>query len=208
MPNDQILNNETWAIGVNQLIEKDPVLDSIIAKFPHEKFSRNPNSFLTLAQSIVGQQISVKAAATIWQRLEKLCRNKITINSLAKISEQELKKIGLSRQKIAYLQGLCVFNPSKISWSKLSNDEVISEVTAIKGIGMWTAEMFLIFHLGRRDILPKTDIGLLKAIELNYKVSVRQDPELIIDIAEKWKPWQTIATWYLWKSIDPIAVAY
>ncbi len=186
MPNDQILNNETWAIGVNQLIEKDPVLDSIIAKFPHEKFSRNPNSFLTLAQSIVGQQISVKAAATIWQRLEKLCRNKITINSLAKISEQELKKIGLSRQKIAYLQGLCVFNPSKISWSKLSNDEVISEVTAIKGIGMWTAEMFLIFHLGRRDILPKTDIGLLKAIELNYKVSVRQDPELIIDIAEKW----------------------
>ncbi len=208
MPNDQILNNETWAIGVNQLIEKDPVLDSIIAKFPHEKFSRNPNSFLTLAQSIVGQQISVKAAATIWQRLEKLCRNKITINSLAKISEQELKKIGLSRQKIAYLQGLCVFNPSKISWSKLSNDEVISEVTAIKGIGMWTAEMFLIFHLGRRDILPKTDIGLLKAIELNYKVSVRQDPELIIDIAEKWKPWRTIATWYLWKSIDPIAVAY
>ena len=208
MPNDQILNNETWAIGVNQLIEKDPVLDSIIAKFPHEKFSRNPNSFLTLAQSIVGQQISVKAAATIWQRLEKLCRNKITINSLAKISEQELKKIGLSRQKIAYLQGLCVFNPSKISWSKLSNDEVISEVTAIKGIGMWTAEMFLIFHLGRRDILPKTDTGLLKAIELNYKVSVRQDPELIIDIAEKWKPWQTIATWYLWKSIDPIAVAY
>ena len=208
MPNDQILNNETWAIGVNQLIEKDPVLDSIIAKFPHEKFSRNPNSFLTLAQSIVGQQISVKAAAAIWQRLEKLCRNKITINALAKISEQELKKIGLSRQKIAYLQGLCVFNPSKISWSKLSNDEVISEVTAIKGIGMWTAEMFLIFHLGRRDILPKTDIGLLKAIELNYKVSVRQDPELIIDIAEKWKPWQTIATWYLWKSIDPIAVAY
>ena len=100
------------------------------------------------------------------------------------------------------------FNPSKINWSKLSNDEVVNEVTAIKGIGLWTAEMFLIFHLGRRNILPKTDIGLLKAIELNYQLSVRQDPELIKGISEKWRPWQTIATWYLWKSIDPIAVAY
>ena len=208
MLNNNILNNETWTIGVNQLIEKDPVLAKIISKFPHEKFSPNPDSFLTLAQSIVGQQISVKAAATIWQRLQKLCKDNIAINSLSKVSEQELKQIGLSRQKIAYLQELCLFNPSKIHWSKLSNDEVVNEVTAIKGIGLWTAEMFLIFHLGRRNILPKTDIGLLKAIELNYQLSVRQDPELIKGISEKWRPWQTIATWYLWKSIDPIAVAY
>ena len=202
------LTKKEWEYGIKYLTEVDNVLANIIQEFPKSKIQFKNNAFKTLTQSIVGQQISIKAAATIWSRLETLLDGQITQQNIMHIKETKLKKIGLSRQKISYLKDLSKANIESTSWNTLTDQEVINEITKIKGIGIWTAQMFLIFHLGRKNILPLADIGLLNAIEKNYNIPARTNLKSIEKISNRWIPWQTIATWYLWKSIDTVDVEY
>jgi DNA-3-methyladenine glycosylase II len=202
------LTKKEWEYGIKYLTEVDNVLANIIQEFPKSKIQFKNNAFKTLTQSIVGQQISIKAAATIWSRLETLLDGQITQQNIMHIKETKLKKIGLSRQKISYLKDLSKANIESTSWNTLTDQEVINEITKIKGIGIWTAQMFLIFHLGRKNVLPLADIGLLNAIEKNYNIPARTNLKSIEKISNRWIPWQTIATWYLWKSIDTVDVEY
>ena len=202
------LTKKEWEYGIKYLTEVDNVLGDIIQKFPKSKIQFKNNAFKTLTQSIVGQQISIKAAASIWSRLETLLDGQITQQNIIHIKETKLKKIGLSRQKISYLKDLSNSNIESTSWNTLTDEEVINEITKIKGIGIWTAQMFLIFHLGRKNVLPLADIGLLNAIEKNYNIPARTNLKSIEKISNRWIPWQTIATWYLWKSIDTVDVEY
>lgn len=202
------LTKKEWEYGIKYLTEVDNVLANIIQEFPKSKIQFKNNAFKTLTQSIVGQQISIKAAATIWSRLETLLDGQITQQNIMHIKETKLKKIGLSRQKISYLKDLSNSNIESTSWNTLTDQEVINEITKIKGIGIWTAQMFLIFHLGRKNVLPLADIGLLNAIEKNYNIPARTNLKSIEKISNRWIPWQTIATWYLWKSIDTVDVEY
>ena len=202
------LTNKEWVKGIDYLSAVDSVLACIIKKFPNNKLKFQNNAFKTLTQSIVGQQISIKAAATIWSRLEALLDGKITQQKIIQIKENKLKNIGLSRQKISYLKDLSKSNINDTNWNPLSDQEIINEITKIKGIGIWTAQMFLIFHLGRKNVLPLADIGLLNAIEKNYDIPARTNLKSIEKISNNWIPWQTIATWYMWKSIDTVDVEY
>ena len=202
------LTKKEWEYGIKYLTEVDNVLANIIQEFPKSKIQFKNNAFKTLTQSIVGQQISIKAAATIWSRLETLLDGQITQQNIIHIKETKLKKIGLSRQKISYLKDLSKANIESTSWNTLTDQEVINEITKIKGIGIWTAQMFLIFHLGRKNVLPLADIGLLNAIEKNYNIPARTNLKSIEKISNRWIPWQTIATWYLWKSVDTVDVEY
>ncbi|MDG1990765.1 MAG: DNA-3-methyladenine glycosylase 2 family protein [Dehalococcoidia bacterium] len=202
------LTKKEWEYGIKYLTEVDNVLGDIIQKFPKSKIQFKNNAFKTLTQSIVGQQISIKAAASIWSRLETLLDGQITQQNIINIKETKLKKIGLSRQKISYLKDLSNSNIESTSWNSLTDEEVINEITKIKGIGIWTAQMFLIFHLGRKNVLPLADIGLLNAIEKNYNIPARTNLKSIEKISNRWIPWQTIATWYLWKSVDTVDVEY
>ena len=202
------LTKKEWENGIKYLSEVDNVLANIIQEFPKSKIQFKNNAFKTLTQSIVGQQISIKAAVTIWSRLETLLDGQITQQNIIHIKENKLKKIGLSRQKISYLKDLSKSNIESTSWNTLADQEVINEITKIKGIGIWTAQMFLIFHLGRKNVLPLADIGLLNAIEKNYNIPARTNLKSIEKISNRWIPWQTIATWYLWKSIDTVDVEY
>ena len=168
-----ILTNKNWLTAKNNLKKKDKILKEIINRFKSEKLISKKNAFITLAKSITGQQISVKAANSIWAKLEKKLK-KINPNGILKLRKKEIAKCGFSKQKINYLINLSNFfkknrNIEK-KWEKAENEEIINDLTKIKGIGVWTAEMFLIFHLLRPNIFPCADIGLLKAISVNYNL--------------------------------------
>ena len=169
------------------------------------------NAFLTLAKSIAGQQISVKAANSIWEKLEKKIK-KITPINILKSKKNEIAKCGFSKQKINYLLNLANFfkknkNIEK-KWKKIEDEKVINDLIQIKGIGRWTAEMFLIFYLLRPNIFPSSDIGLQKAVSVNYNLKYPLKESEIKKFKKKWQPWSTVATWYLWRSLDPIPVKY
>jgi DNA-3-methyladenine glycosylase II len=167
--------------------------------------------FLTLARSIVGQQISVKAAQSVWDRLEIKIK-KVSPQNIKKIHSNSLKSVGLSRQKVQYLKNLSdafIKNKIKIKlWSKMNDEEIIQDLIQIKGIGRWTAEMFLIFNLCRADIFPLDDIGMIRGLCKIYNLNYPLNKSEVLKIGNKWKPYRSIATWYLWRSLDPIPVEY
>ena len=200
-----------WEKAKKILSLKDKKLSKIIKNYPNDFLYTKSNPFFTLARSIVGQQISVKAAQTIWERLETKIIN-IQPTTIIKTRFNTLKSIGLSRQKINYLKNLSyAFIEKKInlnSWNKMSDEEIILDLTQIKGIGRWTAEMFLIFNLCRSDIFPLDDIGMIRGLCKLYDIPYPTDKEILIQISEKWKPYRSVATWYLWRSLDPIPVEY
>tara|TARA_B100000767_G_C19765847_1_gene537481 strand:- start:2664 stop:3299 length:636 start_codon:yes stop_codon:yes gene_type:complete len=200
-----------WGKAKKTLSHKDKKLSEIIKNYPNDFLFSRYDPFFTLAKSIVGQQISVKAAQTIWERLENkiiIIQPKTIINS----HFNTLKSVGLSRQKVNYLKNLShAFIEKKInlnSWNTMSDEEVILNLTQIKGIGRWTAEMFLIFNLCRSDIFPLDDIGMIKGLCKLYDIPYPTKKEVLIQISEKWKPYRSVATWYLWRSLDPIPVEY
>ncbi len=206
-----ILTNKTWKLATNDLIKKDKILKKIINKYKSEKLQSKKNAFLTLAKSITGQQISVKAANSIWQKLEKKLK-KINSKSILKLKKNEIAKCGFSKQKVNYLLNLAIFfeknkNIEK-KWKKIEDEKIIEDLVKIKGIGRWTAEMFLIFYLLRPNIFPSADLGLLKAISINYNLKYPLKDSEIKKFKKKWEPWATVATWYLWRSLDPIPVKY
>ena len=199
-----------WEAGRKYLIKKDKILANLIKKYPgHLKSRKDP--FFSLCKSIVGQQISVQAANSVWRKFE-LKSKKIKPENVLKLTSRQLATCGLSRQKIIYLKILAKkFKNKEINirkMKKMNDDQAIQHLIVVKGIGRWTAEMFLFFNQLRPNIFPIQDIGLLRAISKNYKISYPPNKTQLDRFNKKWSPYCTVATWYLWRSIDPVVVSY
>jgi DNA-3-methyladenine glycosylase II len=194
-----------WEKAKKVLISKDKKLGKIISNYPKDFLFSKSDPFYTLARSIVGQQISVKAAQAVWDKIENKAKC-IEPNYISKMHFMSLKSCGLSRQKIKYLKSLSsAFIQNKISpekWKKYSDEDIINELVLIKGIGRWTAEMFLIFTMGRIDVFSNKDIGLLNAIKIIYNFEVRPNFDEADKLAKRWSPYRTIASLYLWKILE------
>jgi DNA-3-methyladenine glycosylase II len=200
-----------WEDATAYLASQDTILAGLITAYPDATLSHNHNPFYTLTRAIVGQQISVKAADAVWLRLESRL-DSLSPSAYLACSFAELRECGLSRQKIAYITHIAeAFLEKKLhppDWEKMTDEEVIKQLTSIRGIGIWTAQMFLIFYLHRPDILPLADLGLLNAIQCHYAQERKLSKEEITSLAQVWKPYRTVATCYLWRSLDPVAVQY
>ncbi|EEO26888.1 DNA-3-methyladenine glycosylase family protein [Oxalobacter paraformigenes] len=200
-----------WECACRELAQRDPVLKSLMLEPDRGRLTRRGEPFQTLVRSIVGQQISVKAADSIWQRFREVCPG-CTPEEIAGAESGSLKASGLSKRKTEYLKDLAFhFLERKIQpdrWGNMTDEEVIADLTRIRGIGRWTAEMFLIFNLLRPDILPLDDVGLQKGVSMAYFSGEPVSGNDIRKIAKNWKPWRTVATWYLWRSLTPLPVEY
>ena len=199
-----------WGRAVNELTVADSTLASIIAQYPNVTLRSRGDAFATLARSITGQQISVKASETIWQRLLAQCP--VTPESIIMATPDALRGCGFSGRKVEYLQDLArqfidgLVQPAH--WTEMDDESVIVELCRVRGIGRWTAEMFLMFNLLRPDVLPLDDIGLQNAVARHYAAGVALTRAELRMHAEGWRPWRSVATWYLWRSLDPQVVAY
>jgi DNA-3-methyladenine glycosylase II len=200
-----------WEKAKKDLIKKDKKLGKIISNYPKDFLFSKSDPFYTLARSIIGQQISVKAAQAVWDRFENKAI-KVNPERIINMHFMSLKSCGLSRQKITYLKSLSnAFINKDIkynNWSTYSDEKIIQELTKIKGIGKWTAEMFLIFNLCRPDVFPVDDLGLIKGICNCYNIQYPISKDRAIKMSLKWKPYRSVATWYFWRSLDPIPVEY
>jgi len=200
-----------WNKGRLYLSKKDRVLKSIISTYQNEYLSINKNYFHCLLNSIIGQQISVSAANSIKRRFFSLKKN-INPISITTIKTKSLREVGLSRQKILYINNISEFfiqNKKFIkNINKFSEVETREKLISIKGVGEWTADMFLIFGLGKSNIFPKGDLGFLKAISINYKKNLPLTNNYLNLLFNKWTPYNTLATWYLWRSLDPLPISY
>ena len=201
-----------WRRTKMALSRKDPVLKKIIKKFKKGHLTSRNNPFFSLCRTIVGQQISTKAADSIWAKFEKKCKKNISPKTILKIHSRKLKSSGLSRQKISYLKNVAKafqnksFDLKKIK--KMNDEEAINYITKLKGLGVWSAEMFLMFNLNRPNIFPVKDIGLLRAISKNYKTSYPPSKKFLNKIYKLHNGNLTTFTWYMWRSIDPTDVEY
>jgi len=200
-----------WQQAVTELSLRDPILYRLSQQFGEVSLAQQSNAFATLARAIVGQQISVKAADSVWKRVCAVLPE-ITPPALMAAEPDVLRNCGLSTRKISYLQNLaCHFEndlPREAGWRDLPDEELIRQLVCVKGIGRWTAEMFLIFHLHRPDVLPLDDIGLQRAVSIHYNGGLPLHRREINTIAQNWQPWRSVATWYLWRSLDPFPVNY
>ena len=200
-----------WREAVEALAAADPVMAGLCERYRGEGLIGQGDGFLTLARSIVAQQISVRAAESIWGRLENTV-GAVSPEAVAARSEEALRGAGLTRQKARYLRDIAMaagegrLLPGR--WEGAADEAVIEDLLALRGIGRWTAEMFLIFHLQRADVLPLADVGVRRAMERHYGESGKMTVEAIERRAERWRPWRTAATWHLWRSLDPLPVAY
>jgi DNA-3-methyladenine glycosylase II len=200
-----------WTRAKRTLDRRDPVMSGIIRAFPRIALTSRGEPFQTLVRSIVGQQISVKAAASIWGRLV-LTAPQMRPDQILVIGSERLLACGLSRRKVEYITDLAHrFSEEAIrpaEWMHMDDERVIAELVQVRGIGRWTAEMFLMFNLLRPDVLPLDDLGLQKAVSLHYFLDMSVSRDAIRAIAEDWRPWRSVATWYLWRSLDPVPVEY
>lgn len=200
-----------WAEARRALERADPVLARLIRAARGSVLRPRNDPFFSLARSIVAQQISVSAAESVWGRLIDHM-GAMTPAAVAAESEDSLRGCGLSRPKARYLLSLAEhFSGGALdqeSWQRMDDEAVIERLTRVKGIGRWTAEMFLIFHLLRPDVLPVGDIGIQKAIGNHFNGGVRPGPDEMTAIAEPWRPWRSVASWYLWRSLDAVPVDY
>ena len=201
-----------WQKGKRILSKRDPVLSRVIKKYKKGFLTSRNKPFFSLCRTIVGQQISTKAADSIWFKFEKKCKKRVRPDTVLKLSSRNLKSAGLSRQKVSYLKNIAKsfrnksFNVKEIK--KMNDKEAINYVTQLKGLGVWSAEMFLMFNLNRPDIFPIQDIGLLRAISKNYKTSYPPSKRFLDKISKLHSGYRTIFTWYMWRSIDPTDVEY
>ena len=200
-----------WKQAARELAARDAVLKSLIAQFKGLALGSRGDAFQTLARAIVGQQISVKAAQSVWNRLATEVKT-VSPATLHKAGIARLRACGLSGQKAGYLLDLAGRFHSgalnTVGWPELDDETLISELTQVRGIGRWTAEMFLIFHMARPDVLPLADIGLQRAMSLHYNRGRAVTAQKMRRIGSAWAPWRSVATWYLWRSLDPIPVEY
>ena len=200
-----------WNKGKIYLSNKDKVLKKLIQTYRNEYLNLNSNYFHSLINSIIGQQISVSAADSMKTKFFKLKRN-ITPQTVSKLSTTDLRKCGLSRQKILYIRNISKFflqNKKFIkNINKSSEEEIYNNLIEIKGVGNWTIHMFLMFSYGSSNIFPTGDLGFLKAISKLYKVKLPVSERKLKLLYKKWSPYSSQATWYLWRSLDPIPVNY
>lgn len=200
-----------WEEACKHLVKKDRVMKRLIPQFGDACLETRGDAFVTLARSIVGQQISVKSAQAVWERFAALPR-KLTPANVLKLKVDDMRAAGLSARKVEYLVDLALhFDNGALhvkSWDAMSDEEIVAELIAIRGIPRWTADMFLIFHLMRPNVLPLDDAGLISGISHNYfsgEVVSRSDAR---EVAAAWAPYCTVATWYIWRSLDPVQVDY
>jgi DNA-3-methyladenine glycosylase II len=192
------------------LMRRDPVLRAIISKYGAcaIKTGREAGIFCGLVESIVSQQLSTKAAATIYGRLRALMPDggAPTAHAILPLSDEALRGVGLSRQKVSYVRDLSrrmiEGSLQTDAFAAMSDDEVVAQLTQIKGIGRWTADMILIFRLARPDILPVGDLGIVKAVQKAYRLRKTPDAKRLLALGERWRPYRSIASWYLWRSLE------
>jgi len=206
-----------WDAATQALAHGDPVLARLIARYAGVHLARRGEPFTVLARAIVGQQISVKAAQSIWDRLAKATGAAgepptLDVARVGRTRMPTLRRVGLSERKALYLRDLArhftsgALDPRE--WPALDDEALIERLTDVKGIGRWTAEMFLIFHELRPDVFPVDDIGLQKAVAHHYHKDERLPPAALRGFGARWAPYRSVATWYLWRSLDPIPVEY
>jgi DNA-3-methyladenine glycosylase II len=210
-PEGGLVTPEYWDEARKYLTRKDRVMKRLIPQFGTACLQSRGDAFTTLARSIVGQQISVKAAQTVWERFEALPKRMTPANVL-KLKVDDMRGAGLSARKIEYLVDLALhFDSGAIhveSWREMDDEAIIGELVGIRGIGRWTAEMFLIFHLMRPNVLPLDDVGLITGISKNYFSGDPVSRSDAREVAAAWNPYCSVATWYIWRSLDPLPVAY
>ena len=201
-----------WYKAKKILSKRDPVLKKIINKFNKGYLTSRKDPFFSLCRTIIGQQISTKAADSIWLKFEMKCKKKIIPKTILKLSSHSLKSAGLSRQKITYLKNIAKSFKNKSfnvrDLKKMDDNLAIDYITKLKGLGVWSAQMFLMFNLNRPDIFPTKDIGLIRAISKNYKTSYPPSEKFLNKISKMHSGYRSVFTWYMWRSIDPVDVEY
>jgi DNA-3-methyladenine glycosylase II len=204
-----------WDEACKHLAKRDRVMRKLIPRYAEGRLQSRGDAFTTLARSVVGQQISVKAAQTVWERVVALVDGASpSLQPMAVLATDlpSLRAAGLSARKAEYLCDLARhFESGAVhvgQWESMDDETIIDELVAIRGIGRWTAEMFLIFHLMRPNVLPLDDVGLLKGISVNYFSGEPVSRAEAREVGDAWKPFCSVATWYIWRSLDPLPVAY
>ena len=201
-----------WYKAKKILSKRDPVLKKIIKKYKKGFLTSKNKPFFSLCRTIVGQQISIKAADSIWLKFELKCKKKINPKTVLNLSTRTLKSAGLSSQKVSYLKNIAKnfnnksFDIEKIK--KMNDSDAINYITQLKGLGVWSAQMFLMFNLNRADMYPTGDIGLLRALSINYKTSYPPRKRFLDKISNLHLGYRSVLTWYMWRSIDPVDVEY
>ena len=201
-----------WNRAKKILSKKDKVMRKLIDNYKDKSLVSRNDVFFSLCKSIIGQQISVAAANSVFLKFKKKCNNKITAKNVNKLSTSSLKSCGLSRQKVKGIKDLAKriinksFKPSLIK--KMSDEEAIEYLSELRQIGRWSAEMILLFTYNRSNIWPIQDIGLLRAISKNYKKKYLPPEKFVMLLKKKFSPYCSVATWYLWRSIDPEPIQY
>ncbi|WP_082447818.1 DNA-3-methyladenine glycosylase [Xylophilus sp. Leaf220] len=207
----QVFTPDYWQEACAHLVAKDRVMKRLIPQFGDACLQTRGDAFTTLARSIVGQQISTKAAQAVWDRFVLLPR-KMTPANVLKLKVDDMRAAGLSARKVEYLCDLALhFDGGAVhvkSWESMDDEAIIAELVAIRGIGRWTAEMFLIFYLMRPNVLPLDDLGLIKGISENYFSGDPVSRSDAREVAAAWAPYCSVATWYIWRSLDPLPVEY
>ena len=200
-----------WQDACRHLVKRDRVMKKLIPQHAGVCLQSRGDAFVTLARSIVGQQISVKAAQSVWERFAALPR-KMTPQHVLKLKVDDMRASGLSARKVEYLVDLALhFANDQVhvkQWESMDDEAIIAELVAIRGIGRWTAEMFLIFHLMRPNVLPLDDVGLQHGISRAYFSGEPVSRSEIREVAASWAPYCSVATWYIWRSLDPVPVNY
>lgn len=218
-PANALVTPPFWDEACKHLSKRDRVMRKLVADFGQARLHSRRDAFTTLARSIVGQQISVKAAQSVWNKLLVLMELSTTdtgivlpAERLVGMAPEAIKTAGLSARKVEYLCDLARhFADGSVhvnQWESMDDEAIIDELVAIRGIGRWTAEMFLIFHLMRANVLPLDDVGLIKGISVNYFSGEPVSRAEAREIADAWAPYRTVGTWYLWRSLDPVPSDY
>jgi DNA-3-methyladenine glycosylase II len=206
---------EFWDDACKHLVKRDRVMKKLIPRLGDGQLESRGDAFTTLARSIVGQQISVKAAQAVWDRLAALTTgpaNRLSPKAVLALDAPQIRAAGLSARKVEYLCDLAehfqsgAVRPAR--WHDMDDEAIIEELVGIRGIGRWTAEMFLIFHLLRPNVMPLDDIGLIKGISVNYFSGEPVSRAEAREVGDAWAPYRSVATWYIWRSLDPMPVSY
>jgi DNA-3-methyladenine glycosylase II len=214
-PRPAVATPAYWDEACKHLGKRDRVLKKLIPKFGEARLQSRGDAFTTLARSIVGQQISVKAAQSVWDRFAGTVggpATRLQPDDVLALEVPRMREAGLSARKCEYLLDLARhFSEDRVhvlQWAEMDDEAIIDELVAIRGIGRWTAEMFLIFHLMRPNVMPLDDLGLIKGISLNYFSGEPVSRAEAREVGEAWAPFRSVATWYIWRSLDPLPVDY
>jgi DNA-3-methyladenine glycosylase II len=211
----QVITPQYWDEACGHLGKRDRVMRKLIPQFGEGRLQSRGDAFTTLARSIVGQQISVKAAQSVWGRFSALMTElstRLAPASVLALETSSMRACGLSARKCEYLVDLAAhFESGAVhvgQWQQMDDEAIVDELVAIRGIGRWTAEMFLIFHLMRPDVLPLDDVGLINGISVNYFSGEPVSRAEAREVGDAWAPFRSVATWYIWRSLDPLPLDY